>query len=453
MRRVKRKLTLMADGRWRKVYRGRIYYFRGDYASCLKEWEAAKVIADNATGYGRIIEQLRAYRRLQEALANAPLRLFQSLKRNATAQEILALHAANLAIEEGGEQEILDRVKQDLSPFSVDFEPKDMNSLANQLTVPSTKPNLPSVQECRDKFLERQNEKYRSGSISAGRLDIITRDAKRFCNFLGLDNAIDKAITGESLERYHSTCLQLISSGKSRDYAKKIFDDAKQFVRWVYMQNHIGEMPRNMLSDDLKIAVPTKKVVTFTADEIHSLLAKASERVQLWILLALNCGYTQVDISDLRQDQVDWQRGIITRKRSKTEDETNVPEIPYRLWSSTFKLLKNLRSKHETLALTDGEKPLLSNTVNATSGKSAGVNVQTVDVITNEFKKLKSPKPFKIFRKTGSSLLAGNKHYATLSEAYLGHALVTIASKHYLEFPTELFDEAIFWLGKQFGIE
>ena len=53
-----------------------------------------------------------------------------------------------------------------------------------------------------------------------------------------------KAITGSSLERYHSSCLQLISSGKSRDYAKKIFDDAKQFVRWVYMQNHIGEMPR-----------------------------------------------------------------------------------------------------------------------------------------------------------------------------------------------------------------
>jgi integrase len=453
MKRVKRKLTLMADGRWRKVYRGKIYYFRGDYASCLKEWETVKVIADNSTGYGRIVEQLRAYSRLQEALANAPLRLFQNLKRTATVQEIFALHASNVAADEGGEQTILHRVQQDLSPFSVDFEPKDMNSLVNQLTAPISEPNSLSVLKCRDKFLERQNEKYKAGSISAGRLDIITRDAKRFCDFLGLDNAIEKAITGDSLERYHSSCLQLISSGKSRDYAKKIFDDAKQFVRWVYMQSHIAEMPRNMLSDELKITVPTKKIVTFTADEIHFLLAKASERVRLWMLLALNCGYTQVDISDLGQDQVDWQRGVITRKRSKTENVTNVPEISYPLWSSTFALLKKLRGEHETLALTDAEKPLLSNTVNGTSGKSAGVNVRTVDVITNEFKKLKSPKPFKIFRKTGSSLLAGNKHYATLSEAYLGHALVTIASKHYLDFPTELFGEAIFWLGEHLKIE
>ena len=99
MKQAKRKLTLMADGR--KVYRGKIYYFRGDYASCLKEWEAAKVIADNATGYGRVIEQLRAYSRLQEAVPALPFGYFRiSTECHSPGTLGPALHAANLAVEE-----------------------------------------------------------------------------------------------------------------------------------------------------------------------------------------------------------------------------------------------------------------------------------------------------------------------------------------------------------------
>jgi hypothetical protein len=37
----------------------------------------------------------------------------------------------------------------------------------------------------------------------------------------------------------------------------------------------------------------------------------------LHLLLMANCGFTQQDVSDLSQDEVDWQLGTITRKRSK----------------------------------------------------------------------------------------------------------------------------------------
>jgi len=29
--------------RWRKIYKGKIYYFRGDYKTALKQWEKKKV--------------------------------------------------------------------------------------------------------------------------------------------------------------------------------------------------------------------------------------------------------------------------------------------------------------------------------------------------------------------------------------------------------------------------
>ena len=36
---AKRDLTLMADGRWRKKHKGRIYYFRGAYREALDQWQ------------------------------------------------------------------------------------------------------------------------------------------------------------------------------------------------------------------------------------------------------------------------------------------------------------------------------------------------------------------------------------------------------------------------------
>ena len=82
----------------------------------------------------------------------------------------------------------------------------------------------------------------------------------------------------------------------------------------------------------------------FDKDEIKALLAKASNRTKLYILLMLNCGMTQKDIADLLVTEVDWKEGRIIRKRSKTADEENVPTVNYKLWPETFRLLKQERA-------------------------------------------------------------------------------------------------------------
>jgi len=62
-------------------------------------------------------------------------------------------------------------------------------------------------------------------------------------------------------------------------------------------------------------------------------------RTRLYILLMLNTGCTQVDISELKQSEVDWQRGRITRKRSKTAKHESAPVVEYPLWQETFVLI------------------------------------------------------------------------------------------------------------------
>jgi hypothetical protein len=48
---------------------------------------------------------------------------------------------------------------------------------------------------------------------------------------------------------------------------------------------------------------------------------------------------------------VDWTAGVITRKRSKTRDEQDVPEVRHKLWDRTFALLEQYRSITSELAL------------------------------------------------------------------------------------------------------
>jgi hypothetical protein len=65
-------------------------------------------------------------------------------------------------------------------------------------------------------------------------------------------------------------------------------------------------------------------------------------------------------------------------------------------------------------------------------------------------------KQLKYLRKTGSSKLRGDMRFFSLDSIYLGHAWATIADKHYNAFdgqPYPPLDEAISWLGRQFGVK
>jgi integrase len=225
----------------------------------------------------------------------------------------------------------------------------------------------------------------------------------------------------------------------------------------------------------LTISQPAARIIVFTKEEIKALLTDASDRTKLYILLMLNCGMTQKDISDLLVSEVDWKDGRIIRKRSKTSDEENVPVVNYKLWPETFRLLQQERdaaSKDRVLVNTNGG-PIWSEEITedgkyrkTDNVKNAFDRVRTVKKVEEPSKARKKTsakkaeravkatieKPLRSLKKTSASLLRNSGQFSSLRGLFLGHAPQTMADRHYTDVPQGLLDQAIQWLGSEYGL-
>jgi hypothetical protein len=155
------------------------------------------------------------------------------------------------------------------------------------------------------------------------------------------------------------------------------------------------------------------------------------------------------DVSDLLDAEVDWKAGSVRRKRSKTRDQANVPEVEYQLWPLTFKLLKKYRSGGDRVLLTRKGEPYVRTWLKegGRQAKADGFASSWVHVK----RRLGFNRPLKELRKLGASLLAANEVYGRFVSYFLGHSPRTVADRNYVVPPQGLFDEAVLWLGKQLG--
>lgn len=284
--------------------------------------------------------------------------------------------------------------------------------------------------------------------ITAGRYSNLERQLEVFTSFADGTKSID-TINEALITSYTSHWYGKVKNGGSTGYAAAHLKALKQFVRWCDAQAVLTRLPRNLSS--AKITVLTQAVKCFSVQQIAGLLAAPmTERTRLFVLLQLNTGMTQRDIAELKQEEVDWIGGTITRKRSKTDKYVNVPVVTYPLWASTFSLLLSHRSADKVLALTNR-----SGTVLVTEELVAGKRKSTDDIakawqqISSGCKVL----PMKYLRKTSATLLAGNRDFATVADLFLGHAPRSIAEKHYKAAPMELLAEAVNWLAGVYGVK
>ncbi len=202
----------------------------------------------------------------------------------------------------------------------------------------------------------------------------------------------------------------------------------------------------------LVISISTPKAVVFTNVEVRKLLKAASDRTKLYILLMLNCGMTQKDVSDLKFEEVDWKAGRITRKRSKTFDQENVPTVSYLLWAETLRLLEQEQSSEGSgRVLRNANGSELCTEMLGEAGK-----YKKSDNVKNAFdrlcKKTGIKKPLKSLKKTSASLLRDNERFQGLEGLFLGHAPQSMSDKHYTLVPGKLLDQAILWLESQYRI-
>ena len=303
-----------------------------------------------------------------------------------------------------------------------------------------------------ERYLEHHKARAESGAISPSRYGNIRRGAESFRDFVGGGKdftAIDEPI----LRRYYTSVRDSIAKGDTTaSSARDTASDANQYIRWLWKEGAIEQLPRNL--GDSEIVVPSKEVRVFEIEEIKTLWKSANERMRLFILLALNCGMTQKDISDLKPAEVDWKLGTIKRKRSKTQNHESTPTITYTLWPETLKLLKKFRVKNNKTNV------LLNK--NGTAYRTERINAKgnpiKVDIIGKDFNKLKkacniNDRSFINLKKTSRSLLEDNKEFQAVAELLVGRAPRTVSERHYAKPATNWLAEATAWLRESLEIE
>jgi integrase len=284
-----------------------------------------------------------------------------------------------------------------------------------------------------------------------------------FTRWLG-ESADVANIDAGKLQGFYEHCLEKVAArrqdkkaGWSLAFTKEVFAVARAWLHWLAEQGTINP-PRN-LATRFRFGSAAQKIPTWTVDEIQHVIREAPGKLKLALLLMANCGMTQVDVSDLAEEEVDWKQRTITRRRSKTKHAENVPVVTYRLWPLTWQLLKQYRSGQERVLLTESGKPYVRNEM--VKGR-----LIKADGFTSNYahlkRRLKFRKPLKQLRKTSASLLENHtiklpsgervNPFVGCTTLFLGHSPRSMKEKHYAAPPQQLFDEAVLWLGKQLGL-
>jgi integrase len=293
-----------------------------------------------------------------------------------------------------------------------------------------------------------------AGDLAPDRCKNVAGHLRHFVQFVG-EQADVAAIDAAVLQSFHLHCLgevsarrQSLKAGWSVAYARETFSVARSWMRWLAEQGTI-EPPKNINSKQFKFGSTAKTIPTWTIDEVQYVISEAPGKLKLAMLLMVNCGMTQIDVSDLRDSEVNWTTGRITRRRSKTAGIESVPTVSYPLWGDTFALLKKYRSGAARVLLTESGLPYVRK-------EWAGGKLVKADGFTSNYAHLKRrlcfTKPMKLLRKTSASLLESHEVYGRFTGMFLGHAPATMREKHYAAPPQNLFDEAIHWLGRECGL-
>lgn len=308
-----------------------------------------------------------------------------------------------------------------------------------------------SISGLSQRFLKLIEARVTSKELSASEYDLACRCVGHAVDFFGGSNE-PSVIDADRWEAYWLHLRQLITDKKrSREYAKKDWRYARAFVEWMSSVDKM-DPPKNLHNRRYKFGETRQAVETFDVEEVRKMVKGATGQLKLHLLLMLNCGFYQSDISDLRHDEVDLEKGYITRQRSKTRQHhgDKVPTVAYKLWPLTLELLRSHLSGHPKLALTTlAGKPWVEEKVEGNRVKSRRDGIKSN--FAHLAKKLKITKPLKSFRKTSATLLDAKPEYARFAPFFLGHAGKTVAEEHYIRRGGQPFDEAVEWLGKQYG--
>jgi integrase len=314
--------------------------------------------------------------------------------------------------------------------------------------LPTTKTSLDKLVQA---YIGIRKGEAEAGQLSLGRWDNCRRYLTHWQQWAG--SIAISALNESHLQAYHSHLLGEIKAKRySQETAKSNLTAIKGFYRWLWKTRVIAEGFRNL--DDITIKVRATTPQTLSLDYIETLLSKSNDREKLYWLLMLNIGATQVDIAKLTNGEVDFDKGVITRKRSKTQGYEGVPTVEYPLWKLTLALLKKYRNKK-----TARTEPVLVNedggSLKTEKITPDGKYTKTDNIAVSYYRLCKRTgldhKPLKLIRKTSATLLHNSTRFSQFAPLFLGHSPRGTAARFYYGKAGETFADAMRWLGQQYG--
>jgi integrase len=239
----------------------------------------------------------------------------------------------------------------------------------------------------------------------------------------------------------------------SISYSRRIIGEARVFLDWANRQGYWPNRPsvferlfrfkivRTTAERAAQFSNGLVEPPSFTIEQLTDLYEVSCERHRLWILLALNCGFSQAELDSLRRFEVIGLSGEsprIERYRRKTEVYAR-----WTLWPETAVLLsKHIASPNEEdIALFTAHGGRLKCVCQ--SGVFSGVS--------EAWRKIRGRSgvsgSFKLLRKTGAWM---TKRIGGLevSEMYLSHSEPGM-NKHYAGRPWDKLDAALVEMRRQ----
>lgn len=321
-----------------------------------------------------------------------------------------------------------------------------------------------TIQKLVDMYLAARRLEYETSEDGQGiSLTSYDTDRRRLDQFLEFckregKSLLSSVLTAEFLDSYRQEQLEQVAERKRRGKPKGTsaanahhrLRVVKALLIWADKKEKIDRIPKNVKDGEYaKIPQPKPQPKFFSVKDIEHLYTAADEQQRLWILLGLNCGFTQNDIATLTHDMVDWDKSIIKRDRQKTGVDSQ-----HKLWPITLRELKAQRTnpaKSSLLLLNKYGNPLVQHVLKD-DGK-ASINDTIVQSFRRLAKKAKVSGTFKILRKTGADAIErqfqDKPHLPTL---YLAHDLAGKIRTHYTRQSYDALHEATDWLAENFGL-
>jgi len=334
---------------------------------------------------------------------------------------------------------------------SDDLHPSILNSLLDSLSPspevwrdrlsrdkPETQPDISLKTQTRN-YLDLLQARVDADNLSVGEYDMARLCLGVFSEWIGPEMPVTN-ITEERWQNWYKT---IIDSGISVRYQKHRLRHSRNFVVWAVGMKLMTQ-PANLYSRLFKFGTDHKEVIPLKVGEALAVIEKARGQLKLHLMLMINCGFTQKDISDLRPEEIVWEEGRIDRRRSKTK-KLKTPYVAWKLWQPTLDLLKQYaRTTGDHALLTESGRTWVRDEIkNGKRSKTDSIKSLYVNAGLARTQ-------LKRFRSTGASMIK-KEFGAEASDHWLGHGPKNISDRSYWAKDQERLDSAVAWLGEQLG--